>query len=762
MNRAGIFILSLALAAPLVAQGPSQTTTPSSSDPAPVDWLEPGPMLFGDPAPNGEVHLGLQGFDTDTESSKIEEYREIPEGFNLPFFRLYGRGALRYHILGKDLGEDDQHLFAEIDGSWLGLELDYTEIPHRLGNDGVSILHRTSRSSWEMSDTLQRAHQSAIEAQRTVSPASVNYAFLNNLLAPTIAAGEHVDLGVQRDRGLVELSVKNLPLDVRLTYFQENRSGTRDFGTAFGFGNVVETPETRDYETRDVGIHAEMPVGRGLIRGSINVNDFKNAVSAFYFDNPFRGFDSTDPNAYQAPAAASINGPVRGAMALPPDNEALTAALGFHYKVGATGRLTADWSMGTWEQNEAFLPFTTNTAITTPFDFSDPSNLPARSLDGEINTFNQTYSFNWRPLAGLGVNARLNMYELDDQTDRIRFENGYVRFDAARNATRRISVPYSHERMRGDVTVSYDFSSLLSLEAGWRMEQMERTFRETEETDENVLRLGADGRWGWMQFHAAHEFGDRDYDHYDPEHSEHASFLDAGPPANLLLLRRFDQAKRDLDRIVATVQLTPFDPFVLAINYVTQDEDYNQTDYGLIDAESSALSIDADYSPGDRWSLFGFYTMDEWSTFQRGRQSGGTLSANPLDDWTAAIDMEGTTFGAGANFYLVPDKVTLTLQGRMHEVDAYNDVFSPPGGTPDVGVDIPRWDDTSLTTLAAELAYRMTEAWELGVGGWIEDYEIEDPATQGLLHYMPGAYFLAPNHHDYSGSSLWVRAGYRF
>ena len=39
-----------------------------------------------------------------------------------------------------------------------------------------------------------------------------------------------------------------------------------------------------------------------------------------------------------------------------------------------------------------------------------------------------------------GVNARVRMYDLDNGADRIRFEQGYARFDSSWNGTGRITV----------------------------------------------------------------------------------------------------------------------------------------------------------------------------------------------------------------------------------------------------------------------------------------------------------------------------------
>ena len=301
---------------------------------------------------------------------------------------------------------------------------------------------------------------------------------------------------------------------MKVSYFQENRVGDRQAGTSFGFGNVVETPEPIDYVTRDVGISAELPLRNAVLRGGIQYNDFENKIPGLLFDNPFRVTDATDANAYQSPSSSSILGSSRGQVALPPSNKAITGTVGFLMKLPASSRLNADLALSHWSQNEALLPYTVNTAITSPLNASDPASLPVSSFDGKITTLTGGLSFASRPMPKLGINARYRVYDMDNKSERVELP-GYVRFDAVWEDIPRISVPYEYGTQRGDLAVTYDLGPV-TLEGGYRHDVTDRTFRETEETTENALRLAADFRpLPWVAVRTSYERGSRDFDHYD-------------------------------------------------------------------------------------------------------------------------------------------------------------------------------------------------------------------------------------------------------
>ena len=494
-----------------------------------------------------------------------------------------------------------------------------------------------------------------------------------------------------------------------MTYTHERRSGTRAAnGTSFGFGNVVETPEPLRYITQDVGVNATFAGDWGSARAGLRFNDFKNSFDTFQFDNPFRVTDSTDPNAYQAPSTASRNGASFARSALAPDNQAVTEAIGATFKLGKKSRLTADLALGQWKQNETpFIPWTTNTSIKTPSgENATTAALPAAALDGKVDTLSFSAFFTTRLTDALGLHARYRRYDFDNKTPRYSLNDGYVRFDAVWEDIPRITVPYGYTNDYFDVYGTYNKGSF-GFEAGFKRTGMARTFREAEDTTENVFRGVVDFRGDWIVVRAIGEVGNRDYSNYHAVEAEEHSFLPepgvVALPANQTVLRRYDQANRDLVRLGGQVELSPAEgKLSLFASYFHTKFEYDQSPVecedvalfagqsqycpggeqkplGLVDDQYDTFALEANWTANARTNVYAFYNYEDGDILQTGRQSAATLNFNPNDVWTANITTKGHTFGAGADFTFAKEKWMLRLFGRTQDIDGNNDVSLLPG-----------------------------------------------------------------------------------
>jgi MtrB/PioB family decaheme-associated outer membrane protein len=741
----------------------------------------------------GQITLGVAQTDSDTLSSKFEEYRDLPNGLVIPALRFRGhKDGVSWDFVGRNVRQRDQRFWLSLEKGAVSLEGQYNQIPHNFGNDGHTILTNTREGVWEISDSTQRAFQTTLEAATPRS--QINFNFLNALVAPSVTAASSVDLGLQRERGNVAMKVTpDGPFAVKVAYFRERRVGDRAAsGTSFGFGNVVELPEPLHYLTQDFGADATYSGDWGVVTGGLHYNWFENRVETLAFDNPFRVSDATDASAYQAPGSASVNGPARGLMALPPDNDAWTGTLGGTLLFPHRTRVSASVSKARFTQDSPFIPYSTNSAMVSPVRATDLAALPARSLDGKIDVTSFSVNATTRPVGNLTLVGRVRQYDLDNQTARITFP-GYARFDAAWSAIPRTSVPYGYKTLGLDGIATYGLGRV-TLEAGFKHRGIERTFRETEDTSENGVTLAADVRpSGWLLLRGTFERARRDYEGLEIELSEEASFVTPGAPANLMAVPppdenpafaavyaslcgsgavcnlRYDQARKNSSRYGATAQIVPTGDTGLRVAWLRTDDDYDETRYGLTRAKYDTFSADADYTPNERFTAYAFYTREKLTNAQRGRQSGATVSALPIDDWTSDVEDKVDTYGAGVTIALVKETWFLDLSGHHQDANGNNDLFSAPGGAPFVGhagvggiIDIPLYDDTRMTRLSGELRYSFAKSWSAALGGFLEDYEIDDSNTEGLSNYVPGSFFLAANDADYRAKVGYVRFTYRW
>jgi MtrB/PioB family decaheme-associated outer membrane protein len=733
----------------------------------------------------GEVVLGLS--QTDVPSSSIFfQYRDIPQGGVLPFFQFQGRkGDYNYNFYGYGVTQKDQRYFGTFESTSWKFDASFVGVPHKFGNAGLSPLNptdATGQTEWRMSDTLQAGIQSQVEALP-----SRNYNTVLPIVTPVLEA-QPANIDVRLQRNQTRLAFSLFPgggsFDLGVTYFHERRAGTRtNNGTAFGFNNVIELPEPVNYITQDFGLNGSLKGGWGSAFAALNFNIFDERLDTFGWDNPFRGTDSTDGRAYLGPYT-TVNGPKTGLMALPPSNKAWNFKLGTTLNFGRSTRLSADGQVGQWTQNEQqLIGWTTNTAVLTPSGIpAVDAPLPINQLDGKIDTTALNAYFTTRLGSNLRFNARYRYYDNDNKTPRTEFP-GYVRFDAVWEDIGRITVPFGFTNSYLDTYLTYDIGTAADIEVGWKYEKRDRTFRETEETTENTFRVAGDVRTGGgFALRAIFETGNRDFDHYDGIHAEEQSFLPPhGDPANQTVLRRYDQANRDRDRFGGQLQWSPGSGVVtLAASYFHNKEEYDQSPVscegvtdsdefcvgdmsnplGLVETSYETFSLDLDYTPNERTTLYGFFSREDIMDVQTGRQSGGSLRFDPSWNWRSTVDTKVDTIGAGANLDLVPDTLFFKLFYRYQKIDG-NNAFEGGSSLRDPQ-DIADYDDTEINHLGASLKWQFTEAWAAGIGGFWEKYTIRDSQTGEILNYMPGSFFLKLDDFDYNSWAALASLTYSF
>ena len=180
------------------------------------------------------------------------------------------------------------------------------------------------------------------------------------------------------------------------------------------------------------------------------------------------------------------------------------------------------------------------------------------------------------------------------------------------------------------------------------------------------------------------------------------------------------------------------------------DQNYEKSLFGLQKDDNTSYNAELSYAPGDNFNLFVFGDRMDRKLRQKGRQSGATPSTSPLDDWTANLDETTDTWGAGLTSKLAT-RWTLDLSANWSRSDGTADLFSPPGGTPDVARGFDNYDDIELFTLLGRIDYQINRADQGGplrpLGG-LHDRQLRAPgaaelpagsaAAQSELRRLPG------------------------
>jgi hypothetical protein len=400
------------------------------------------------------------------------------------------------------------------------------------------------------------------------------------------------------------------------------------------------------------------------------------------------------------------------------------------------------------EQDDDWLPYTINSALTQP---NDPANaLPASSTDAKATALTGDLRVTTRGLGPVGAALRFRFNEYDNKTESYTLP-GYVRMDQTWVGGAISSNPYGNQQLKLAGELNYRPISPLLLEAGADWVDRQHTLREIDQDGE----VGLFGRACWrvdpnVTLEGAYRYANRVAEDFDIEHYEDASGTLIEQPG----LRRFDVASRRAQRADAWLEWTPKAWVQTRLEYRYERDYYPDSELGLQDVIQNLGLLDVMLTPSERVELGGGGGYGQSDADQMSRTSGGTISTNPQDNWSALLTDRNWFAYADFTWWMMPDKLSLDMayefswqRGEYH--------LSNPTNTAE---DLP--DTRYLRNLfTATLTYDLWESTKLGARYGYDDYDFVDFANQNvpLLNTTtspPGsnAIFLADNLLSYTAN----------
>jgi MtrB/PioB family decaheme-associated outer membrane protein len=596
---------------------------------------------------------------------------------------------------------------------------------------------------------------------------------------------------------MVNIDVMTLdPVNFRVEFRREEREGTRPFAGSFGFGNVNEIPEPIDYETTSVKFIAEYAKRPYYLSGSYYFSTFQNNIDTLTWDNPFRATDSTSSTAY---LQTNQNGASKGLIDLYPDNDYHNVSLtGSYMDLPLRSRISATTSWGWMRQDDALVPFTTNTAITAtstpaaPFNASDPANLPASKVDAKVDTSLYNVHLTSNPLNFLHTKVRYRYYEYDNNTGQIEFP-GRVRFDAAWVSGTEKNLPTGYRKTTAGMDFAFDVFRATTLTLGYTYDKMKRTHREASKTEDDIYNVSIDTKpLSWLDFKISYERSERDGD-YDFR----VPFADVtGDPPQLPFLIKYDEADRDRDQIQFLANFYPIEDLTVTTSVIYGKDDFEDSAFGLLEDQHQLYSIDADYAVADRLNFNTFYSYERYKNKNNARQWVPTASCivdgdattgectdpynavTTLDspsNWEAESQDRVNTVGAGLNIAVLPKRLDFDLTYSLSRTDGEVQLSSTVGANNDVDPNnftpagFAQVDDIILQTVNAKVKYHFNNGLSLAVGYLWEVFDISDFSDQGFT-FVPttvtgtfnGGVLMGVLPKDYTASVIYTKLSYRF
>ena len=571
----------------------------------PVVFL-PRKMAYaqGEEGERGRIEFGIRQLYGDRSSSKFNEYRDIPQGFFIQNFEtdLHNLFNNRFFLnfQGRDTSENDQTYLVGLGmHRKYRLELRWDQTPH--------VFTTTAKSFFLESSPGVFTAPSALRSLLVSQPSN---------LEAVLDSARLLDMSLRRDLGAGTFTYTPASdWSLQVGYSREKQVGHRPFGTTTNsFTNTLEMPEPIDYRTHQVKAGAEYAVTRWGFQASTSSSIFNNMVSTLVWDNPFRVTDA-------------VGGGSRGRLDLYPDNAAHNLSFAGALNIPHSTRFMASIVPGWMRQNDPFLPFTINTAIT-----GIPS-LPASSLQGSKQTLAMNYTLTSKAIPHFPLTLRYRSYDYNNNTPSLTFPQ-YVSTDGSLSAAgiARRSLPYAYNRKTLGLDTSWEPIKNSSLKFLYEWERMDRQHRDVELSDEQTVGAVFDLNPGdWVLLKASYRHSRRDPEHYE---AQEGSFpLGEGTALGQLHeLRKLDEAARGRHRAETLVQLTPVDQFSFAASYGTTQDDYDKSAYGLQKDINFNYTFELTYTPRPAVSFFAEYTREKYKYRQRSRQRVPVTPTAPLND----------------------------------------------------------------------------------------------------------------------------------
>lgn len=712
------------------------------------------------------VDIGVQGRTvTGERPAKFEEYKRAREGFWFRRFRFASNPAGSpkfFRGIGRGPSERDQeYLFDSGEYGKFRTTVQWNELQRLFSRGARSPYTTQANGVLVVPDSIKATLQPLLDAK---SPTMISVAeglFRNSTLTTVRQTRQTLSID-QR----VQLTPN---WSVRARFLDYKRTGSKPLG--IGSYERVPTPNAEIGITTTIGdgfriLNLELPeplnnrtdqitFGTSYVRRHWGANfdytfsRFNNGIESLTFDNPFRLTDK------QATSNGNFNRQefARGIFAEEPSNKSHSFLVSAFVDLPGHSRLAGAVGWSFWRQNEQFLPFTLNTAITasnlpagvTPTSLAA---LPRQSLQGEVDTFSADQIFASRPTKNFSFNIRYRSYDYNNKTPDILFP-GYAAFSESFWRTSIVGTfgtelienkPVSFHKQNFVAEGTYELTKWLKWQLEYQWEGWDREHRQVANSNENTFGTRVtykpnnkfDGK-------LIYRYSDRTPRAYDPGVLE------------FLQLRLFDQAKRIRHNANVQWQYAVTPKLGLSGTFSYLRDNYDRNFFGLVRYLQGQGGVDLLYTANEKTTFYANYSRERYSSLLQSITKTGApfQQVNPaapcftpecfLNRWNREDRNVNDSFGVGITTYiaknklffdanyalsLANDRITTVNPSAVNRTAILNATAFP---FPDV--------KSNYHEVNVDTNYQLKDNLALGFRYIFEPYRLEDFQWNGLNPY---------------------------
>ncbi len=649
-------------------------------------------------------------------------------------------------------------------GQYLGT--DYRELSFTIGDYG----HQ------QFDFTYTQITKSGLSNAKTIfiNPGSNSLALPTDWTAATTTAGmsglsgplREVDDTLRRRRIQLNYTIKaNNHWSFDISFKHENKDGTLFkygvIGNTGGNPRGVALPSPVNFEFNDISLRADYTASHYHWQFGYDLSLFNNDNSSLSWDNPFLAINGWNS------AAGYASG--RGAIAQEPDNlYQQWYANGFFLLPGGAS-LSSTLHYAILKQDEAFQPYSVNPAL------SVATPLPRDSLDGQINISRLVLGYrqhlNKRLL--LRVNGR---YEERDNTSP---QNLYIYIggdsqdqDSAASSRARYNLPHSYRETQLAAALRYRLGKASSVSAGVKHNIVERDYSETSSSRENIGHMAFKSRPAKrVQAYLRVSKEVRKPSAYrgdTPYLNSHTPAYVAGEPAderfeNHPLLRKYNQAQRQRQKMATGLNWTPTDYTNVGLAFNIAQDDYRKSVFGLKKADVRGVHVDFSLVSTDRAQWNNYASYEQYKTQQNGRSFRGnaiaTQSIDPTRNWQQRSEDQVKTFGSDLQLLNIMTNTDLNI-GYLIAFSSSD--FTTTTGSSLTAMAVPKQGD-KLQRISAVLSHRYTKHLDISLNLAHQTYRAHDFSYDGVeVNTMTNVIAIGNSSPDYSAAELLLALKYRF
>ncbi len=683
----------------------------------------------------GTIDIGGRFTSTDGDEARYQRYRDLRDGVNANFLYNKETPNWAFDVFAKNIGYRDGRYEFTLNSHKFKVKAFFDQLPLNYAYY-TKTPYQCSAGECSLDPNLR----AQVQAKQAIGiPANVGQLAAGSVYN-TIA--QPFDLQSRRDTIGAEVrysATDNLDLILAVNSFK--RTGNQPWGASFAFNVATEVPMVIDNRETDWTAGIEWASHQGMFHIDYQHDKFNQNVPSFQWDNPQFATDfckyglagQAPGTCYDPSGYSNGNGPAFGRMATPPS----TSSDRFNWmgliKLPRRTTANASFSMGANRQDDALIPWTTNTSITTPATyaaFPGLAELPRDTAKMYVNYATGTANVSSRAIKDVTVTAR---YRFNSRSDFTREFDAveYVRFDAVPEETGGPTEDFGWNRNTVDVNATYTGIKYSAIRVGYGYDRFEHGVRFTEGWRDNTARVSYDFIGNqYVTLRAIYEHTKRDA----IDISEEDLVASGMQPA----ARMFDEAARKRDRVSFVVDVTPIDTLGVNFTYAHAKDDYQGADstqeFGLLDNKNDAFTVGFNYAPKATFNLGVDYGHTTYDAFQESRNANPAPDptwTDPNRNWTLANNEKVNNVSVYLNLIKAIAKTDLRasydfsdsdqsfLHGgpRIASLSAANTFVPLPNVTN-------KWHRATV-----DLVYALSEKLGIGASYWYEKFDVSDFAT---------------------------------